>query len=219
VTTLGDRTTMHVELSMARFGAWRANVVLSHGEAPDIGATTLVVGDLELSAYVLIAGLDAPERPRATVVGGHGWELPLLAPLSYQSDAGVRLRTVLTDLASRAGETVEQPTDRSVGSHYAVPASPRSTTRLRDVLSALHRGEYVEPWRVDPDGVTRFGARAGVDVTDLGLELRRDAAVGARILNIDSPASFLPGNIYDGETIVRTVVRESSSNLEASLWH
>lgn len=205
-----------VEAALPKFGAWRADVLFASGEPPaDGAAATLTVGDLDLVGSVQRAGLDAPGRPHATVVGGAGWEQVLEAPLSYRSDAGVLLSTVLRDLAARAGETIEQPTDRTIGPRFGAPAG----TRLRDVLAALQRTGKLAPWRADPDGVTRFGARAGTTTTARATELRRDAALGVVTLGIDSPAAFLPGAVLeDGSIVERLVVRETAGKLEADAW-
>lgn len=219
MSTLAGLPIHRAELAIPALGAWRADVILASGEAPS-GAVELVVGDLTLQGTVLRSGLDAPARPHAVVVGAPGWERPLERPLSYQSDAGVRLSTVLQDLATLADEPIEQPTDAQLGRHFAAPMSRTGDpVYLRTVLSALQRTGTLAPWRVDPDGVTRFGARTGSAVTARATVLGRNEAVGQRRLGIDSPASFLPGNTLDGEPIVRLVIREKPGRLEAEVWH
>jgi hypothetical protein len=135
------------------------------------------------------------------------------SPTSYFSDAGVRLSTVLKDLANRAGETIEQPADRTLEPHYAVPAM-----RVREALSALQRAGYAPPWRVDPDGVTRFGDRTPVEFTGRATVMRRNAALGLAVVGLENPAGLLPGNTLEGATIVRLVVQETSGKLTAEVW-
>ncbi|MEQ9321676.1 MAG: hypothetical protein RIF41_21090 [Polyangiaceae bacterium] len=218
MATLAGISVERVELVMERYGSWRADAVLTAGEPPT-GQVTLEVSGLELLGTVLASGLDSPDRPRAVVVGAPGWERELAAPLSYQSAAGVRLATVLTDLASRSGEPIEQPADVPLGRHFATPGSSRRRRiLLRDVLTALATMGHVAPWRVDPDGVTRFGDRAAEEVSARATELSRDAGLGRRTLGIDEPAAFLPGALFEGEVIKRLEVHERQDKTEAVIW-
>lgn len=219
MSTLAGQPIERVELAIPKLGSWRADVVLVGGEAPT-GKVQLVVGDLELAGTAFEGGLDSADKPHLVVVSAPGWELPLEEPLSYQGDAGVRLRTVLQDLATRADEQLEQPTDTSVGTHFEALPSRSGDTRLRDVLAALRRVGHVPGWRVDADGVTRFGERSGGDVTDRGRILRRNAALGLRVVGLEATAvsAFLPGAQIEGAPIDRVVVRETSARLEAEVW-
>jgi hypothetical protein len=218
VSTLAGLPLEHVEIAMSTYGSWRADAVMTSGEAPT-GPAVLIVGDLELHGTVFAGGLDGPGQPHAVVVGGPGWANELARPLSYRSDAGVRLATVLRDLSIAAAEPIEQPADGPIGPHFAVPASSsRGRVRLSDVLGTLHRRGYVALWRVDPDGTTRFGARAPSEATGRAVEVERNAAVGMRRLGVDNPASFLPGATFEGEPIRRLVVRERNDAREALIW-
>lgn len=217
MSTLANLPIERLELALPRLGAWRADVVLASGSPPE-GEVTMIVGDLTLAGYVERGGLDSADRPHLVVVGGAGWERPLEDPLSYQSDAGVRLRTVLSDLAALAEEPLEQPADTSVGQHFEAIPSRSGDTRLRDVLESLRRAGHLPPWRVDVDGVMRFGERVGEDITARARVLRRNAAAGMVSLGVDSVALALPGNAIDGETIERVVIREAPGSLVIDAW-
>lgn len=217
MSTLADLPIERVELTMPRYGAWRADVTLSSGTPPS-GQVTLVIAKLELVGAVTRAGLDSADCPRLVVVGAPGWGRTLEKPLSYQSDAGVRLKTVLRDLAKLADETIVQPDDAPIGQHFEAIPTRAVETRLRDVLSALHRVGHVPRWRVDPDGVTRFGARTGEDVTDKVRVLRRNAGLGMRRLSSESAADFLPGNEVEGEAIERVTIYETAGHIVAEAW-
>ena len=236
MSTLDGAPVRSLALVWPRAGAWRADVTLEGGAlgatAPAIGArVTLTVGGASGSVTfvgtALHSGLDAPGLPHVVVVGALGWETLATAPVSYQADAGVRLSTVLRDLAARAGETVEQPADRIIGEAYALHASRYAQPmRLRDALAALASVGALGPWRADPDGTTRFGARAtdGAAVSVRATVLRRDSGVGLTVLGIDDPSGLAPGMVVSvgasGETaaIGRLVVIESSGKLEAEAW-
>lgn len=218
MSSLGSLAITRLSLAYPRFGAWWADCTLAGEEAPT-GPATLVVGDLTLVGSVIRSGLDATGKPHAVVVGGAGWERELAAPLSYQADVGVRLKTVLTDIATRAGEPMEQPADRALDPHFsAVASTPRAPVRLRDVLSSMHRAGYVDKWRIDPDGVLRFGARVGSVPTGRVTVMRRNLARGKRALGIDDPAQFLPGAIVDGVVVRQLYVQETSGKLEAEVY-
>lgn len=219
MSTVGTAHAHTLRLTLPRYGQWRLDAVLEGGDVPAEGSTvSALVGDLELTGKVLRAGFDAPDRPHVVLVGGLGWETPLAAPVSYQSDASVMLSTVLDDLARRAGETLERPADVPLGLAYASPA--RRT--VRDALNALALVGYTPPWRVDSDGVTRYGDRVGTTVTARSTIIRRNFGVSLRIVGIDSPAAFLPGNtLVDGDAnvlITRAVVDEATNRLEVEVW-
>ncbi len=218
MSSLGSQTVSHVTLSVPQFGAWRADCVLTGG-APPTGQVVLTVGDLALQGTVLRSGLDAPGRPHAIVVGAPGWERELTRPLSYFATPGVQLTTVLKDLATLAAEPIVFPPQRTLEPHYATHASSHGErVKLRDELSSLRRLGVLEGWRVDPDGITRFGARVGSEVTARATRLRSSNDVGLTVYGIDAPASFLPGNILEGLPIVRLVVNETAGKLEAAVW-
>lgn len=220
MSTVGDAHAHTLRLTVPQFGQWRLDAVLEGGEAPAEGSvvSAIVGDDLSLTGRVLRSGLDAPDRPHVVVVGGLGWEAPLIAPVSYQSDASIMLSTVLDDLARRASEMVERPMDVPLGLAYASAA--RRT--IRDALNALVLSGYMPMWRVDPDGVTRFGARVGTTIATRATVIRRNLGVSLRVVGIDSPASFLPGNtLVDGETnvpITRVIIDEATNRLEAEVW-
>lgn len=235
MSTLGTAPVRSLAVVWPRAGAWRADVTLEGGasgaEAPTVGErVTLTVGTAAASrafvGTVIHSGLDAPGLPHVVLQGGAGWERLATSPLAYQSDAGVRLSTVLRDLATRAGEAVEQPADRILGTTYALHASRYADPmRLRDALVSLARVGALGPWRADPDGTTRFGARStdGQAVAVRATVLRRDSGVGLVVLGIDDPSGIAPGMLAPvsaTETAVvgRLVVVESSGKLEAEAW-
>jgi len=220
MSTLGTSRVHTAEVAMASTGAWRADVVLEDGAAPALGPAKLTIGDLVLSGTVQRSGLDAPDRPHAVLVAGAGgWDGLVQSPISFQSDLGVRLSTVLAALSAGAGETIEQPADAVLGEYFECLASrPAEPVHYRDALNEMVRAGAISGWRVDPDGVTRFGARAGVAATSRATQLRRNAGLGCTTYGIDSPTAFLPGNTLDGVAIARVTIRETGSKLEADVW-
>lgn len=222
MSTLGGVSTNRVELTIPPAGDWRADVVLESGTLPTVGApTTLVIGDLTMLGVVEAAAFDAPDRPHVVVTGAPGWDALVVAPISFQSDAGVRLSTVLAALSAAAGQPYSPPpVDVVVGNYFELIASrPSEPVRYRDALSSLARAGVLAAWRVDPDGVTRFGARPGLDATVRATVLRQSASAALTVVGVDAPAAFLPGNTFGGVPISKLVLTdEGGGKLEAQIW-
>lgn len=219
MSRLGSQLVSKLQASIGRTGSWRIEGWGDQGLALT-GRQTLAVGDLQFLGAVLRGDTDAPDAPHWVHVGAPGWDTPIVGTLSYQNDNGIRLRTVLTDLAKRAGEPIELPPDLTIGKHWCVIASREGETlRLRDALTALARGRYVKPWRVDLDGVTRFGERVmGVADSAAAHVIKRDSAAGWALCGADAFASLLPGATFEGAIVERLVITETPGNLAAEVW-
>lgn len=221
VTSAGTIRASTVGARIPEWGQWHVDLIGESGAAPPVGsAATVTIEDLVLTGTVIGSGLDAPEKPHVTVVGGAGWNGTLTsASLTFQSDAAVRLSTVLARLAALAGEPIEQPVDATMDLHWSSIASRLGeTVRYRDVLAELVRAGNIPGWYVGSDGVTRFVARTGVEVAVRRTEIRANAGVGVTTYGVDSPASFLPGNTLDGVPILRTIINETAQRLTVDAW-
>lgn len=218
MTTLGTSQVLQHTTVIPISGGLRADVVLSDGDVLPTGVTTLTIGTLVLTVGVLRSDFDAVGRPHVIAVGGLGWQNLVVRPISFNASTGVRLSSVLSELAKGAGQTIEQPTEKIIGTHYQIEAStPGKPLRYLDALNDLARAGYVLPWRVDPDGVTRFGARTPVPVTGRATAMRSDAATGIITYGLDDAAQFLPGNTIDGAAIGKIVIREAQGKVEADV--
>jgi hypothetical protein len=204
----------------AEFGSWNVDGCLDHGPVPT-GEATVVIGDLEFTGTIKRAGEDAPEKPHFVLVGGLGWHTAIARPLSFQNDSGVKLRTVLKNLASAAGITaIEYPTDVTIGRYYECIASrPGHEATYADALNELYYAGYCPSWRVDPDGVTRFGSRAATETEGRHTTLSPNKGVGETTYGIDSPAAFWPGGLIDSVPTKRLEIRQlRSGKLELDAW-
>jgi hypothetical protein len=235
VSAIGSQRISKLQLSIGLTGTWRAEAWCDEGLAA-IGPATLSVADLSFKGTTKRGGTDAPDAPHVIHIGGIGWDRPVeksttsvdgvtitstTAAISYQLDAGVRLSTVLRDLSLRAGEPIALPSrDRTIGKHWVCVASkPSDPLYLRDALAALYTAGYVQPWRVDLDGVTRFGERTGGAVNVAGVNvIRRDSGAGYAVIGADAFTSVLPGATFEGATIYRLVITERPGNLQAEIW-
>lgn len=213
---LGSKRILRVTLEMPRYGGAWAKIATEAG-AVAVGPATLTVGDLALVGAVVDgqAGEDGPSAWVGIWRSGTAWDTVLPARPAYQNDAGVKLSTVLAQLAKDCGAVIVQPTDRTLGAFWTRPtrsASGKPRTGA-DELAALIKGRFLEPWWVDALGVTRFGTRTGVAVTAAARVLDRDRTRGTREIGTESPAAFAPGGTFEGATIAHLTVREHSAKI------
>jgi len=218
MSTLGGVQLLKYELRLPKYGSWRLDAVSTEGDLLS-GMVECVIVGLTLTGKVKRSDFDVPDRPHTVVWGGLGWHSKITSPIAMQSDSGVKLSSVLIALARGANETIEQPADATIGSHYECLASrPGEPVTFADALNDLARSGYCKPWRVDPDGVTRFGERSAVAVTSRATVMRVNAGVGVTTYGIDDPAQFLPGNTIDGIAIERAEVKELRGKLTARVF-
>lgn len=220
MSNLSGAPIISLTLVIPKAGDWRADVVLDDGALPT-GPVTLTIGDLSLAGGVLRSDFDGASRPHAILAGALGWQNLVTSPISFNSAAGIRLATVLAELSRRSGQAIAQPTDRSIGDHFELGASrANEPVRYADALNDLVRAGFVQTWRVDPDGVTRFTPRTSTAVppTTRTTILRNDSTLGLFTYGLDSPGALLPGNTIDGIPIGKLVVREHAGKLEADVY-
>ncbi len=191
------------EIYQPRYGSWWADVETDN-DAVLSGDVTLTIGDMTLAGTIKEGGV-SDGTGRWHVRGGLAWDT-VIAERPYQSDAnaGVRLRTVLTDAARDCGAFaagVDLPTDTRVGSSYSrVAGSGRSTL---DAL--LPYG--CPPWYVSTAGRTVFARRAATDITAVARVRRRNLAHGLRWVSVDEYAPWIPGGVFEGATLDYVLIR------------
>lgn len=235
MSALGSSRVSRLQLSIGLTGTWRGEAWLEQGIA-QLGKVALSVGDLVAHGTAVRGGNDAPDAPHLVHMGAPGWDRPMAksttaadgvtitsttSSIAYHLASGVRVSTVLRDLARRAGEPIELPSpDVVIGPHWLCFASREGEElHLRDALAALVKGRHVQPWRVDLDGVTRFGERTGAAVGTSAVNvLRRNEAAGFAIVGADTFSAIMPGAIFEGARVVRLVITERPGNLQAEIW-
>lgn len=212
---------MRVRLEVPIYGSAWAHVETENG-AVTTGPATLVVGDLALVGAVVggQAGENGPSSWAGIWRSGTAWDTVLPARPAYQNDSGVRLLTVLNQLASDCGAVIIPPTNATMGTFWTRASRSASGKRRtgRDELDALIKGRFLAPWWPDPLGVTRFSPRAGIPVVAASRVTGRDLTRGSRTIGTESPLAFTPGNIFEGEIINRLIVRETSAKITVETW-
>lgn len=151
-------------VTIPAWGAWVADVALAD-EAEVSSRGTLVIGDVSLVGAVLRGGVYAGQRTLRLVGGAGGWRNTI--PRQFYADPlGVRLGTVLKDVASKVGETV------ALTGTYAVQLLGFFWSRAQAPASEVLALTVPHAWYVDSAGVTQIGNRpastitTGFDVTD-----------------------------------------------------
>jgi hypothetical protein len=223
MSTLRGQRLARVELHVPSAGNWIAHVTLEVGGIPAPGPAELKVADLTLQGSVLAdrRGLDGPDQPTCVVMGGAGWRSLLIQQGEYSSPAGVRLSTVLQDLAGLAGEPYDAPSDVLLGSAYGWSAATASAPRrARGVLDDLIARGAIPMWRVQPNGRTSFAAWPVAGAADVaGRITARQLAVGVRYIGLDTrAAAFLPGATLEGSPIRRVIFLDTAGSLTAEVW-
>ncbi len=221
MSRIAGRRTTDLDAHIPPAGGWRAQGHLDSGAPLALGAATLTIGDLDLVGTVTDSYLDAPEHPMFVLEGGAGWNKLLPAPgASYSSPSGVRLSTVLRDLAELAGELYDAPPEAKLDTSYGWDASTEKPIRARHVLDDLVARKAIPTWRVAPNGRTRFDAWPSLPAADaLGVIEDREMAQGVRDVALQaSVAAWLPGATVQGARILRLELHETGAELRAKVW-
>lgn len=225
MSTLNGLRVTKLEAHIPRSGAWIAYLSLDSATLPPLGRTVLTIGDLALVGAVIRTDYDdhpGGGLPMAVVRGGAGWRLPVVRQGRYASSDGVRLSTVLYDLATQAGEPYAAPADTSLGVEYRWEAhTPLAPVHGEDVLAELITRGYLPTWRVDPaTGTTRFDTWPSIGAADgRGRVLGRNLARGRRTVGLDvQVAAFLPGSTLEGTTTARLVLQEDARSLRGLVY-
>ncbi len=197
-------------VNLPAWGCWHAEAHLD-GDVTLSGSVTLKIADLELKGAVLSGG---PMQGRSSyrIVGGAGGWGRTVSEKGYANDAGVKVATVLGDVAITVGETLGTVSQLlRVGPAFARMAGPAS--KVLDLVAP-------KAWYVDEAGVTRLGARAaGALVGKVTRITPVDLTRGKVVLAAEQIATILPGLVVDGLTAV-DVLHEISADggLRSTVW-
>ena len=209
--TLAGKRVTHATVTIPAWGTWYADVSID-GEETLSGQVDLALADVTFKGTVLSGG-PAVGRSHYFVVGGFGGWGKTLTCKSYANDAGVKLSTVLGDVASEVGESIDPatvPTTR-LGPSFVRPKEPAG--RVLEQLSS-------KSWYVASDGITRLGARAST-VLPSGFTRTSpvDRAGGCVELAGELIASLVPGVVVDGLEAVDVVHRVDAKSGLRTMIH
>ncbi len=224
MSSIRGRRVARIEAHIPWAGEWIAHAILEVGSVPQPGPAEVRIADLTLQGGAVLPtrrGLDGPDQPTCVILGGAGWRTLLTQHGEYSSPVGVRLLTVLSDLAGLAGEPYDAPADVLLGSAYEWTAATSSAPRrARGVLDDLVARGALPTWRMSPAGRTVFSAWPSIGAADgIARVMARKLSVGQRKLGLDTrAAALLPGATLEGDLIRRTILIDTGGSLTAEVW-
>lgn len=190
--TANGRTVTHARTQFAAWGVWYVDVTIDSSE-PLTGSVELELNDLRLNGTVLSGGAFAG-RAMARIVGGAGGISRTVAARGYANDAGVKVSTIVRDVADECGEAFVAPSSStSVGNAFARPEVPGG--RVLELVAP-------RAWYMGEDGQLRLGRRAARALPASASVLSRDEATGVATIAGEELASLLPGLTIDGSEAV-----------------
>jgi hypothetical protein len=177
---------------------------------PDVltGRVVLTDGVTSVSCTIISGGVDAGRAAYRVAVGAGGWGRAL-PQRGYQNDAGVKKSLVLGDAASECGETLADVPSGTVGNHFARANAPAS-----EVLQTLARNA----WRVDDDGVTRFGLRPDTTYTGEGTADVGNSHLQTVDVKVDDITGLRPGVLVAGVRAADVEYSITSSKITATVY-
>ncbi len=181
-------------------GAFHADVTIDREVTTIAPGSTLTIGDLKLVVTPWRAVQPYQGRTLVRLIGGYGgWRKPL-PERGYSSPAGVRASLVLTHAAKEAGERIE------IGPSFAAKILGLHYARINDepgsrVLNVVARGA----WHLDPDGITRVGARTASTLAKPVTVTAFDGARGTCVIASENVNALRPGVTFSSVTIKRPV--------------
>lgn len=189
LVSLAGTSATGLRLTLPAWGLWWADVTTEDDAGLSVGDTaSLDVTGTACACAVVAAGV-VEGRGAYRLVGGVGGWGQTVVRRGYQDDLGVRVSTVLSDVASTVGETLADVPTTRLGTRFARPAGPASA-----VLALVAD----RAWYVGLDGVTRFGARAASTYTGDAPRTRLDPAGSIVELATESIDELVPGVSVDG---------------------
>lgn len=186
--TLGGNALSRAVVHVGAWGAFWVDADLVDPVALT-GQTSLVLGGVSFACTVVSGGA-VDGRAAYRLVGGHGGWGNAVSAKGYSDDGGVKIGTVIADAASAVGETVAGLPATRLGPHYARRSDAPASAVLNDVAP--------RSWRVDFDGVTRFGPRPTTAYSGDAPRTRRDPGAAVVELATEDLTGLLPGVTVDG---------------------
>ncbi|GAC1536313.1 MAG: hypothetical protein NVS3B10_00100 [Polyangiales bacterium] len=182
-------------VTIPMYGLWSGDIELALSSAiPSSGL--LVLGDLSMQCAVFRAASYAGARSARLVGGFGGWRQPVGAQ-AYANAGGLKLSTVVTDVATLVGEQVAVVSDATIGTQFVREAAPAV-----HVLSQL----ATPLWWVDPaTGITQVGGtRSSAAITSDFQVITFSGAKGRFTVATETLADWMPGRTFNSPTVTTT---------------
>jgi hypothetical protein len=215
LVTAGGVPAFKGTLLFPRVGVWSADLDLDTREAV-AGTITIVSADGASFQGTARGGDPAYGHTRARIVGGAGGLSKQAQPKHYVLPT---MRTVLTDLARSAGETLS-PTIAPALLSARLSAWTVIAMTVGEALGALVAWALPagSSWRVLPDGTLWLGQEAWPEAAVKSWrELDRRPRERLLELALEAP-SLMPGTVLAGDRIDYVEARFSSAGVRATAW-
>ncbi len=157
--TAGGLPLLSALINEPRVGVWHADIAIDSGEALT-GSTTLDIEGVEFVGTVVRSGVEAG-RSLARVVGGAAGLGTQLAAKSYR---GIGFSSVLADIVSQTGETLDGSSGDSVVNHAVQLWQITQAPAAHAIESIVD--EVGASWRVFRSGTLWLGEESFPAVSD-----------------------------------------------------
>lgn len=174
-------------------GAWTADLELAGGEKPLSGPVEVVIGNLTLQGTVYRSELYGGQVQARLVGGAAGWRTQA-SPQGYGSGTGLKLSTVLSDLAAAVGEKINTVADTNIGNAFARVSF--GTSVASDVLWQLIQLGFMKGWYIDQNGVTQAGPWPNKNVASAFTVTDQKPDAGIIEIATEDYVSWMPGCVF-----------------------
>lgn len=176
-------------LLVPRVGMWTADLHLA-GAQTISGQATVTIGNLTLQGFVYRSD-PYGGQVRARLVGGYGGWRQRVAPQGYGSSTGIKLSTVLNDIARLVGEKVEIDADVGIGNAYV--RVNFATSVASDVLWQMLAQGFIPAWRIDAAGTTQLTPWPTATITAPFTVTDQKPDEGIATIATEEYAAWMPG--------------------------
>lgn len=182
LSTLNSLALERCTVRMPQWGLWTADCVVAADKVL-AGAARINLAGLELTGTIVSGGVYQERGYYQVVAGAGGWRSTVQAK-SYRNEAGVKLSSVVSDVAAACGETIGAVTDRRIGPGYF--RARGEAARTMDLLAS-------ELWYVDETGVTHVQARPASEFAQPHYTINVMPSGGGKTIASESIAGLVPG--------------------------
>jgi hypothetical protein len=214
VGLLGGNPCTRMRLQRPSWGCWWLDSELVEPAELTAGArVTAQIADLTLQGTI-VNGYARNGTAGYRVVGGAGGWGRSLPEKSYQNDAGVKLSTVLGDVATAVGETLSGVPTARIAAHFA-----RFAGSTRRPASWILNYFFPRGWYVGDDGTTVIGQRSAAVYVGDGARVLVQPATNVIELDVEQIDNLAPGVTIDGSDPATDVeLLLSGSKLRARVY-
>ncbi len=191
-TLNGDRI-VSCSLTIPYYGMWAGDATLAQTDNDVQNPCTLVLGNLTLTGWAIRTSSFAGVRSARLVGGVGGWR-QVVAPQAYRNPGGLKLSTILQDVAAAVGEKVNVPAaqDTIIGTDF-VRESAQAQRVLRQLVGNL--------WWMDLTGVVQVTPRTSAAIGSSFLVSSYMPEQGRVSIATEDLVSWMPANTFTAPTI------------------